>query len=187
MALIHCSSLFFLVNNANEDMASLVSFPLSCSASSEVCGRVYCLGVKNNNDNYSTNSSLQEGFPLREYKSLQELTSKEVSDLKENCKFHYTQQWQYQLHVTLYRWWTFLFNWWYIVILQMTQHLKWQLQHWIFNGLESLGCTKFLSKSKLPASIRLGTFYSFKYWHNYKHGNSSVGISSKRTGRGRVD
>jgi len=104
MALIHCSSLFFLVNNANEDMASLVSFPLSCSASSEVCGRVYCLGVKNNNDNYSTNSSLQEGFPLREYKSLQELTSKEVSDLKENCKFHYTQQWQYQLHVTLYRW-----------------------------------------------------------------------------------
>lgn len=28
----------------------------------------------------------------------------------------------------------------------------------IFNGLESLGCTKFLSKSKLPASKGLGTF-----------------------------
>ena len=28
----------------------------------------------------------------------------------------------------------------------------------IFNGLDSLGCTKFLSKSKLPASIGLGTF-----------------------------
>jgi len=72
-----------MVNNANEDMASLVPFPLCSGASSEVCGRVYCLGVKNNNDNYSTNSSLQEGFPLREYKSLQELTSKEVSDLQE--------------------------------------------------------------------------------------------------------
>lgn len=28
----------------------------------------------------------------------------------------------------------------------------------IFNGLESLGCTKFLSKSKLPVSKGLGTF-----------------------------
>ena len=64
-------------------MASLLSYPLSSNASSEVSGRVDCFGVKNNNDHDSTSSSLQEGFPLREYKSLQELTSKEVSDLKE--------------------------------------------------------------------------------------------------------
>lgn len=83
MALICCSRLFFMVNNANEDMASLLSFPLRSSASSEGCERVDCFGVKNNIYNNSTNSSLQEGFPLREYKSLRELNSKEVSDLKE--------------------------------------------------------------------------------------------------------
>lgn len=83
MALIRCSRLFFMVNNANEDMASLLSFPSSSSASSEGCGTVDCFGVKTKNGSCSTNSSLQEGHPLREYKTLRELTSKEVCDLKE--------------------------------------------------------------------------------------------------------
>jgi len=72
-----------MVNNANEDMASLLSFPSSSSASSEGCGTVDCFGVKTKNGSCRTNSSLQEVLPLREYKTLRELTSKEVSDLKE--------------------------------------------------------------------------------------------------------
>ena len=72
-----------MANNVCEDMASLLSFPLSSSASLEGCESVNCFGVKKKNGNYSANFSLQEGFPLRIYKPLLKLTSKEVSDRNE--------------------------------------------------------------------------------------------------------
>ena len=156
MALIRCSRLFFMVNNANEDMSSLLSFPSSSSASSEGCGSVDCFRVKTKNG--STNSSLQEGFPLKEYKSLWELTSKELSDLKEiiasysgntsNMPPFMDGEHSYSTddvcdspNDTALE----------IAVAALNFYS-------IFNGLESLGCTKFLPKSKLPSSIGLGTF-----------------------------
>ena len=149
-----------MVNNANEDMSSLVSFPSSSSASSEGCGSVDCFCVKTKHG--STNSSLQEGFPLKEYKSLRELTSKELSDLKEIIASSITHNSGNTSNMPPFMDGEHSYSTDAVCDSPNGTALEIAVAalnfYSIFNGLESLGCTKVLSKSKLPASIGLGTF-----------------------------
>jgi len=162
MALIRCSRLFFVINNANRDIQSFLSFPSSSGASSEGCGVVDCFGVRNKGENCSTDSYLQEGVRLKEYKSLWEMTSKEVSDLKQIIASSITGNSgdtsdMLPLIDGEHSYYT-------EDVCDSTNDTALEMAvaalnfYSIFNGLENLGCEKFLTQSKLPASIGLGAF-----------------------------
>lgn len=154
MAFIRCSRLLFMINNDDKDITSLLSFPESPSTSSEGCGTNDHFGVKNSVSIENANSAVEGAHPSGEYKSLRELTSREISYIKDiiassitcNIGDPYVEH-SYSTDICDPPSDTAL----EMAVAALNFYS-------IFNGLESLGCTKFLSKSKLPASIGLGTF-----------------------------
>lgn len=141
-----------MINNDDKDITSLLSFPESPSTSSEGCGTNDHFGNSVSIEN--ANSAVEGAHPSGEYKSLRELTSREISYIKDiiassitcNIGDPYVEH-SYSTDICDPPSDTAL----EMVVAALNFYS-------IFNGLESLGCTKFLTKSKLPASIGLGTF-----------------------------
>ena len=83
MAFTRCSGLFFMVNNNDKDITSLLSFPEFPGTSLEDCRTNGHFGVRNNVCIEDSNSAVEGARLSGEYKSLRELTPKETSYIRD--------------------------------------------------------------------------------------------------------
>lgn len=144
------------------DIFQAVSFSEFPSTSSEDCGTSSHFGVRNNVSIEDGNSAVEGAHPCGQYKSLRELTYKEISYIRDIITSSMTCNIGNSCNKPDFIEEEHSYSTDGICSAPNDTALEMAVAalnfYSIFNGLESLGCTKFLSKSRLPSSIGLGAF-----------------------------